>query len=389
MKLNQWILTAAMAAVLIPLDAEANVRNVNCDDGMSLAKATRNAVPGTTLRVSGTCREQVTIKSSRIKLVGVNGAAIDGSHLAGADFEFNPLVHIIDATGVTLRGLSIVNGPAEGVLVEGKANVTLTNLNVSQNSNVGVLVDHARVVVNGGTYNANQGGIDVVNTGVAILKDSINLESNLVFGIAASNGASLEARGTVLNASNNQLAGVLVEGANMAIFNFGVSVGSQILATGNGLCGVVIVGGGFLDIVAPPPFHFSGVHQINASNNGACGILMTTGSKIESPFGAATITVEGNAAGMTVTGNSDVAINGGLRIVNNLGPGLVADGAGVLTFAPFDSSPPPALATEFSGNSGPDVVLNFGSRATFATNVTVGSIVCDGTALARGAAACP
>ncbi|MEQ9451278.1 MAG: hypothetical protein RJQ07_06805 [Pseudomonadales bacterium] len=389
MNLQHWLLAATLIIFQSSAYAVAKTKQVKCDDGMSLAHAVRTARAGTTLYVSGTCNEQVTIKRDRIKLIGKNGASIDGAQLDPAQFEFNPLVRIVDAVGVVIKDLAIINGPAEGIIVEGKANVTLNNLNVSHNSNVGVLVDHARVVVNGGSYESNQGGIDVVSTGAALLQGAISLQHNIIFGIAASNGASLEVRGASLNASNNQLAGVLLEGGNMAIFNFGVSVGSQILADQNGLCGLVLVGGGFLDVVAPPPFYFSGVHQINTSNNAVCGILMATGSKLESPFGSATFTVAGNGAGMTVSGNSDVSINGGLNIINNLGPGLIADGAGVLTLAPLDPSPPPALPTEISGNAGPDVVLNFGSRATFATNVNVGSIVCDGTALARGAATCP
>jgi hypothetical protein len=192
-----------------------------------------------------------------------------------------------------------------------------------------------------------------------------------------------------MNASGNQLAGVLLEGGSLSIFNFGVSQGSQILANGNGLCGFVLVGGGYLDVVAPPPLHFTGVNLLSASNNLGCGILMTTGGKFESPFGAATIQVEGNPAGMQVSGNSDVLINGGLNIVNNFGPGLIADGAGVITLAPVDPSPPPAFPSVIQNNGGPDVLLQFGSRATFAGNVAVGVIVCDGTALARGSANCP
>ena len=385
-----WLFIAG--CIVLPfasLHAEAGTKLVKCDQGMSLAKALRYAPPRTTLRVSGTCHEQITIKRDKIRLIGINGASIDGSQLDPSKFEFNPLIRVKDARGVVIKNLQVINGPAEGLLIEGQASAKLVNLNVTNNSNVGALVDHARVVVRDGTYSGNQGGIDLVSNAAAVLQGNIVLTNNIIFGIAAANGASIEARGGNIDASSNQLAGILLEGGNMAIFNFGTSVGTQIQANNNGLCGMVIVGGGFLDVVAPPPFHFTGVHQITTSNNGACGLLMTTGSKVESPFGAATFNIEGNAVGMNVTGNSNVLINGGLRVVNNLGPGLVADGAGVLTLAPFDPGPPPALASEISGNGGPDVVLNFGTRATFAANVTVGSVVCDGTALARGAASCP
>jgi len=362
---------------------------VNCDKGHSIAGAVRRAHAGRTIIVKGVCREQIKIMRDRITIIGHGNAGFDGSNLDPSNFEFNPMISVNDAVGVVIKNLFVRNGPAEGLLVQGKSTASLENIVAYNNSNVGMLVDHARVEITGGAYEGNQAGIDTTNGASAILRGDISLQNNGIFGIAASNGAALEARGTVMNASGNQVAGVLLEGGSLAIFNFGVSQGSQILADGNGSCGFVLVGGGYLDVIAPPPLQFTGVNLISAKNNLGCGFLMGTGSKFESPFGAATVQVEGNPAGMQVSGNSDVLINGGLNIVNNFGPGLIADGAGVITLAPADPSPPPALPSVMQNNGGPDVILQFGSRATFASNVTIGTIICDGTALARGSTNCP
>ena len=387
----KWIvvLIVAIGASMFAAPAEAdNARVVNCNKGDSIAKAVRRARAGQTIRVRGVCDEQIEIKRDRIKIVGRGGAGFDGSNLDPSNFEFNPMIGVTDAVGVVIKDVFVRNGPAEGVLIAGKSSVTLENVSAHDNANVGVLADHARVEVTGGAYERNQAGIDSTNGASIVLRGDISLQNNGVFGIAASNGGALEARGTTMNASGNQLVGVLLEGGSLAIFNFGVSQGSQILADSNGACGFAIVGGGYLDIVAPPPLQFTGVNLVRAQNNQGCGVLMTTGGKIESPFGAATIQIEGNPAGMQVSGNSDVLINGGLNIVNNFGPGLIGDGAGLITLAPFDQSPPPALPSVIRNNGGPDVLLQFGSRATFASNVDVGSIGCDGTSLARGQA-CP
>lgn len=364
-------------------------KTVDCNTGGSIAKALKHARPGTTIYVKGFCQERVQIKRNRITLVGLGTAGLDGSSLDPSEFEFSPLIRISDVVGTTIKDLIVRNSPAEGLLLEGKASAKLQNVSALNNSNVGVLVDHARVVVEGGEYEGNQGGIDNTNGASAVLHGDISLQGNGVFGIAASSNASVEVRGASLNASGNQLAGVLIEGGALSLFNFGVTQNSQIIADNNGLCGFVLVGGGFLDVVAPPPFHFMGGYLLSASNNLGCGFLVATGSKIESPFGAATFQIEGNPAGMQVTGNSNVLINGGLQLINNFGPGLVGDGAGTITLAPAVSSPAPALPTVIENNGGPDVILNFGSRAKFATNVSVGSLVCDGTALVQGTPTCP
>ena len=388
---SSWIVTIAIAVCgggFVTTAQADHARVVNCNKGDSIAKAVRRARAGQTIRVKGVCDEQINITRDRIKIIGRRGAGFDGSNLDPANFEFNPMIGVTDAVGVVIKNVFVRNGPAEGLLIEGKSTASLENVAAHNNSNVGMLVDHARVEVTGGVYEGNQAGIDTTNGASAILRGSISLQNNGVFGIAASAGAAVEARGTTMNASGNQVAGVLIEGGYLSIFNFGASQGSQILADNNGACGFVLVGGAYVDIIAPPPFQFTGASLLSAQNNMGCGFLMTTGSKFESPFGAATIQIEGNGAGMQVSGNSDVLINGGLNIVNNLGPGLVADSAGLIALAPAFPSDPLSLPSVIQDNAGPDVILQFGTRAIFESNVLVGTIDCDGTALVRGAT-CP
>jgi hypothetical protein len=59
-------------------------RVINCDHGGRLAVAVRNAVPGDTIRFSGTCKEQVSITTDRSTLDGRGardaGRSVPGNH---------------------------------------------------------------------------------------------------------------------------------------------------------------------------------------------------------------------------------------------------------------------------------------------------------------------
>jgi hypothetical protein len=59
-------------------DAASNMRRrvVNCDRGETIAEALARAEPGDTIRVTGTCVEQVSIKTDRITLDGQGAATL-------------------------------------------------------------------------------------------------------------------------------------------------------------------------------------------------------------------------------------------------------------------------------------------------------------------------
>jgi hypothetical protein len=87
-------------------------------------------------------------------------------------------------------------------------------------------------------------------------------------------------------------------------------------------------------------------------------------------------------AGLNVGGGGSALLIGGLTVQNNQ-TGLLADAAGTLTLVSIPSNP-----SSIENNSGTDVDLKFGTRATF-DGVTIGSITCDTTVLGRGTAVCP
>lgn len=115
-------------------------------------------------------------------------------------------------------------------------------------------------------------------------------------------------------------------------------------------------------------------------------MLTSTGNSLDSSFVAVNFEIAQKQ--LRVIGNSDVLENGGLNVTNDV-TCFVADGAAKITLAPTGGSPPPSLTSAILHHVSIDAVFSFGSRVTICGNVGVRSLVCDGTALLRGAASCP
>ena len=87
---------------------------VNCDRGKNLAEVLAKANPGDTIRVTGTCFERVSIQTDRITLDGQGAATLDGG--GGPASEFDGVVIIDGASGITIQGFTVQNGPGEAIL---------------------------------------------------------------------------------------------------------------------------------------------------------------------------------------------------------------------------------------------------------------------------------
>ncbi|PON12126.1 hypothetical protein C2W62_41240 [Candidatus Entotheonella serta] len=94
------------------------VVTVNCTAGESLAQAVQAAVPGTTIEVSGTCAEILTIITDDLTIEGQDGTVIDAQ---GAS---EIVVNIDAARRVTIRNVTIQGG-LDGMQVSRNAVVTL------------------------------------------------------------------------------------------------------------------------------------------------------------------------------------------------------------------------------------------------------------------------
>ena len=59
-----------LAVFAAPGPAFAAIRNVDCAMGETITTALTDAVPGDTIRVTGTCREHIAITTDRLTLDG-------------------------------------------------------------------------------------------------------------------------------------------------------------------------------------------------------------------------------------------------------------------------------------------------------------------------------
>src|SRR5262245_65893945 len=92
-----------LTLILTPTASWAGIRNVDCNKGQTIGKALTKADPGDTIRVTGTCREQVTITTDRLTLDGQGTAILDGGDGASGD-DLSGLLTIDGARGGEVTG---------------------------------------------------------------------------------------------------------------------------------------------------------------------------------------------------------------------------------------------------------------------------------------------
>jgi hypothetical protein len=328
------------------------------------------AHPGDTIRVTGTCVERVSIKTDRITLDGQGAATLDGG--GGPIAEFDGVVIIDGASGVTIQGFTVQNGPGEGILGTHGAAFSVRNTTVQDNGSTGVVVaEGSTAELTDCSILRNDAGIDVFTQSSAVLKGSIRTNDNLLNGATVNGTSIIEIRGAQVEASRNGGEG-LAAGSNsqLAVFGFAGSQGSTFTIDANG-GGGILLGDSILNVFSESTI---------AITNSPLGILCGAG-KIISPFGVGTFVIENNGVGLDFGLDGTALLVGGLTVRNN-GTGVRGDGAGVLTFISITSNP-----SAITGN-GVDVDLRFGARATI-EGVDVGTITCDSTVLSRGTTVCP
>jgi hypothetical protein len=376
------ISTAETVSIAQTEDRDLPTIRVNCNAGQTVEQALQRARPGTTISITGTCRERVIITTDRITLDGQRSAILDGrsNNPGTADGQPNPefdgVVIIDGVSGITLTGLTIQNGPGNGILGSHSAAFAVRNTAVQDNTVTGIVVsDNSTLELTDSTIQRNNAaGINVLNNSSVILKGAISISNKHESGgVNVFGSSTMEIRGAQVQVNNNQAAGLVVgSGSQLAIFGFNVSQGSTLTASGNGRGGIVMTGGS-LEVYGLGP------NVITASNNGE-GIFVA-GGFIVSPSGAGKFVIENNPVGLNFGPAGGAVIVGGLTVRNNK-TGVLADGAGPLTFVSIPPNP-----SSVTGNA-TDVDLRFGTRATFG-GVTIGTITCDNTVLSRGTTTCP
>jgi hypothetical protein len=338
-----------LAKLLIPVmvmavasPALAGTLKVNCNRGGTITKALENARPGDTIRVTGTCKERVTITTDRLTLDGQGSAILDGGGGFKAGPVFEGVVTIDGARGVTITGFTIQHGP-DGITCKRGAACLVRNSILQDNADEGLQVsENSTAEVTDSTFRRNgEWGIVVFDSSNVLFQGTVVLSDNAKSGLGvffASSAASFSR--VAIKANNNGQDGILIGAAS----NFNIGRGGGTVATYN--------------------------NKRNGFTLFNSGSLQTFSSKIS---------VERNGGkGIYVGGNSSLRNFGATYLVkNNKGAGLAVDDGGSVNMKG-------ATITD----NGTDVALSFGAHATFKGN-TLGTITCDTSSMIRGDTACP
>jgi len=369
-------------ALTKPAFATNAIHKVNCDKKSTIADALKHADPGDTIRVTGVCTEQVVIRTSRLTLEAEGTAVLDGTGAGSADTGKGGVLVVDGARGVVITGLTVQHGVSHGINGRAGATLTVKNVVVQDNGAAGIfLQDNASAELDDTVVQRNDSfGIGVHNNSTLVVRGKVLTTANRIHGIELSSGAALEIRGGSVQATRNGQNGVDAVDSQIVIFGFSESQGSMLSAIENRVDGIFVASGGLNAFGGG--FASSGTFTIIASRNGGSGISLDQAGTVISPYGAAKFVLENNVTGLTATDQARALIVGGLQVQHNQ-MGLRADGAGTLTLVSITPNP-----SSIKNNSGTDVDLRFGTRATI-IGVSIGTIVCDTTVLSRGSTVCP
>ena len=355
---------------------------VNCNGGgPSLKKTLTHVAPGDTVFVNGTCRERVSITVGPLTIDGGGNAILDGAGVPPDDAEFNGVLTVDGAQGVTIRRMTIRNGAGQGILGLHGANMIVEKTVVEGfDPGPAIGLSNSAAELTDVTLRNNGLGIDAYSNSTVILQGDIDISQNLRGGLSLNMNTTAEIRGANVHVDNNGGVGILVVGdSRLAFSGFDVSRGSSLSTSFNKGPGMLLDHG----LLATPGSSLPpGDWVITSSGNGGPGFLLAANGSMESPFGTARFVVEANPVGIQLGQGSTAVIVGGLNVKNNTQAGVVAEDAS-LTLVSIPPNP-----SAIQGNGTADLALSFGSRSTI-DGVQVGAIQCDATVLSRGTSVCP
>jgi hypothetical protein len=378
---KRLLLTIASGLLVVTsaIPVYAAKHQVNCDvPGQSLKQALEASKPGDSIVMRGVCRERLTITEGPLTLDGEGTGVIDGAGLPPNAAEFNGLITVDGAHGITIRGLTIRNGSGEGILGTHGASMVIQNTRVEGNfTGIGLSNSSAEVVDS--TIRYNSLGFDVYSSSTVIFRGEIDISHNGAESLTLNGNSHAEIRGGHLQVNNNEGGLIISANSTLVIFGFQTSQTSRLTTNGNQGPGIVIADGTLF--VAGSGFTPGGI-LITSSGNAGPGVFLNGGGTIASPFGAARFVVENNPVGMQFRQGSSAIIVGGLNVRSNAVAGIDADNAAGLTFVSIAPNPSAIQS------NGTDVRLGFGTKSTI-EGVAVGTLVCDSTVLSRGTRVCP
>jgi hypothetical protein len=371
----------------------------HCDGRISLQTAINWTFPNETLVLSGVCTGPIAVSRKNITLESHTGAVIDGG---GSSSD---AITVTGPVRLTLDGITVQHGKnginassgaqlfltdtqvkgnaAMGVLLTGASSVTLSGVVTTANGVNGLDAEGSSAVVVNGTYKSTNNGVFGINingsSSFTLSQAQVSVSGNVLgIQIGTSASAFISDPSTSINASNNFTTGLtIVSGAHMVAF------GGTITAAGNGVHGVSVDSKAGLDLDAAAILNSSGNAQDGVHLEETSVLTMFNTPAFSGAPGTTTLNTHdntGNGLSVLTGSNFTVIHQAALNSTNNTQNGVAVDNGSSITL----------IGSTVTGNTKPDVILTFGSRADISTS-TIGKVTCDATVLVRGSNAitCP
>jgi hypothetical protein len=245
MKRAVTMLMAVSAMLGQPLVGQTKWR-VNCDvPGRKLSQIVEQARPGDVIVVQGICRERVTITTGPLILDGGGDAVLDGMGVPPAGREFNGLLTVDSARGILIRGWTVRNSPADGILGVHGASVVIEDTVIERNY-TGISLSNSAAEIRDSAIRRNSAaGVDAFSNSTLILRGQIEVSGNLAGAALTLNGNTLaEIRGGHVRVNNNAGQGIIISAhSTLAIFGFQASQGTRLTTSANQGPGILIAQG--------------------------------------------------------------------------------------------------------------------------------------------------
>ena len=289
-----WLLSvASIAAAQVSAD-------VDCGSGNTLARALREAQPGDTLRIAGTCPEFVTITTDRLTLDGLGSAILDAGGQGAA------AINIEGAQGVVIRELTVRNS-ANGILIQRAAAVTLDNVTSEDNGVAGFQIDeNATVRMNNSTSQRNgDNGMSVRRSANVTMEGSINISNNGFHGMSIFDAASVVLSNAIATITGNANIGIFAS----SVSAISIQVESEVSVNSNANNGILVADSSSLRLnsnssIVTDQNGNNGLVVLNASSVTSFGMISATGNTNSGFLAARTSTVEVVEGALTSMNNS-------------------------------------------------------------------------------------
>ena len=357
-----------------PLLAPATDVAVNCPgDSLNDAVALLDPVGPHTITVTGTCEEIVNIISlERVTIQAPEGQTATIAPPAGI------ALRIVNSRDINLVRLTIT-GARRGIQLERASSVFLSGCTVENNATYGIQVlDGSHLTMESSTVQDTgfrginvEGGTITINGNVQILRNSIGLRLSGAQGTLI--GPAADAGNLI---ADNTLAGLVVNYASS------LTLGGKNTIQNNGEIGIQLAAGsGALLYGQVDEFNNPLMPVIEGHTRGGITLFASASAYIAGPLEIRNNGGIGSPdqAGVYVSDGSSVYIFEGVRITNNLAPGILAEPTGTVEL----------FQTTVSNNTGGGVKLLRMSMGKFDGGNTVrgnggADVSCDGTSLVAG-----